>query len=310
MLNLLLRPVVRLLERLRLPRGLAAILAVALLVIGVGGMATALSGPATTWVERLPETVPRLRAQLGVFARPIGAAERTLAQVQGTRVETVQVPAPAPVRLAEVFDTLFSGTRALLAGLLTTLVVLVYLLIYGETFLLRVVEILPRFGDKRRAVEITLRIERDLSAYLLTVSAINAVVGVATAGVMLLCGVPDAVLWGFAAFMLNFVPMLGPLTGVALFTLVGGLALGVHWSALLPATLFFVIHLVEGDVVTPLLLARRFTINPVALVLALVFWYWMWGIPGAVLAVPMLAITKIICDDIPPLRALGHFLEG
>ena len=187
---------------------------------------------------------------------------------------------------------------------------LFYLLVFGETFLRRVVEILPRFKDKRVAVEISLRIQQDVSAYLMTISAINAVVGVATGVMMWLCGVADPVLWGFTAFLLNFVPILGPLLGVVLFVLVGMLSLGTHWAAMLPGALYFAIHLIEGDMVTPQLLARRFTINPVALVLALVFWYWMWGIPGAVLAVPMLAITKIICDDIPSLRAFGHFLEG
>ena len=149
-----------------------------------------------------------------------------------------------------------------------------------------------------------------MSAYLLTVSAVNAVVGLATAVVMWLCGVGDQVLWGFAAFALNFVPILGPMAGVVLFVLVGALSLGVHWVALLPPALYFGIHVMEGEMITPLLLARRFTINPVALVLALVFWYWMWGVLGAVLAVPMVAIAKIICDNFPPLRAFGHFLEG
>jgi predicted PurR-regulated permease PerM len=88
------------------------------------------------------------------------------------------------------------------------------------------------------------------------------------------------------------------------------LSLGVTWAALLPVAVYFGIHIAEGEIITPMLMAHRFTINPVAVMLALVFWYWMWGVPGAVLAVPMLAITKIICDDVRPLRALGHFLEG
>jgi predicted PurR-regulated permease PerM len=159
-------------------------------------------------------------------------------------------------------------------------------------------------------VEISLHIERDISAYLVTITAINAVVGVATGLVMFMCGVGDPVLWGAAAFGLNYVPILGPIVGIVLFAMIGVLSLGTTWAALLPAGLYLVIHLVEGETVTPLLLARRFTINPVAVVLGLVFWYWMWGIPGAVLAVPMLAITKIVCDDVPPLRAFGHFLEN
>ena len=98
--------------------------------------------------------------------------------------------------------------------------------------------------------------------------------------------------------------------GVVLFLMASVLSLGVTWSALLPVALYFLIHVIEGELATPMLLARRFTINPVAVILALVFWYWMWGVPGAVLAVPMLAITKIVCDDVRPLRAFGHFLEG
>lgn len=82
------------------------------------------------------------------------------------------------------------------------------------------------------------------------------------------------------------------------------------WWALLPPALYFAIHLVEGETVTPMLLARRFTLNPVLIVLALVFWFWIWGVLGATLAVPMLAILKIICDRLRPLKALGHFLEG
>jgi predicted PurR-regulated permease PerM len=309
-LNLLLLPIVRLCERVRLPRAVGGMLALMLLVSVVGGLGTALSGPAGSWAERLPQAVPKLHDQLRFLQRPFNAAQDMVAQVQGTTAGTARTSDATPVRLAGLFDTLFSGTRALAAGLVTTLIVLFYLLVFGETFLRRTVEILPRFKDKRVAVEISLRIQQDVSAYLVTISAINAVVGVATGGMMWMCGVADPVLWGFTAFVLNFVPILGPLLGVVLFVLVGMLSLGAHWMALLPAALYFAIHLIEGDMVTPLLLARRFTINPVALVLGLVFWYWMWGIPGAVLAVPMLAITKIVCDRVRPLKALGHFLEG
>jgi predicted PurR-regulated permease PerM len=90
----------------------------------------------------------------------------------------------------------------------------------------------------------------------------------------------------------------------------GVLSFGVTWWAVLPVGLYFAIHIIEADIATPMLLARRFTINPVALILALVFWYWMWGVPGAILAVPLLAIAKIVCDDLRPLRAFGHLLEG
>ncbi len=113
-------------------------------------------------------------------------------------------------------------------------------------------------------------------------------------------------MWGTLAF----IPILGPMTGVVVFLLAGLLSIHSLWVAFLPAGLYLLIHLVEGETVTPMLLARRFTINPVLVILSLVFWYWMWGVPGAVLSTPMLAITKIICDRICPLMAFGHFMEG
>jgi predicted PurR-regulated permease PerM len=174
----------------------------------------------------------------------------------------------------------------------------------------RLVEILPSFAEKRQAVELTIDIERNISAYLITVSVINVVVGLLTCAVMWACGVANPVLWGVTAFIVDFVPILGPMAAIVIFLLAGILSLGVTWWALLPSGLYFLIHVLEGEIVTPMLLARRFTINPVAVILALLFWYWMWGVLGAILAVPMLAITKIICDDIRPLRALGHFLEA
>jgi predicted PurR-regulated permease PerM len=309
-LNLLLQPVLRLAERLRLPRVLGALVAVALVIGVLIGLGVLLGGPAASWGARLPEAVPKLQAQLRFLDQPLAALREALAQIQGGTADTAPATAGAPVRFASLFDTLFSGTRAVAAGFFTMLLVLFYLLLSGETFLRRLVEILPRFKDKRRAVELSLHIQRDISAYLVTISAINAVVGLATGLVMWLCGVGDPVLWGVAAFGLNYVPILGPLLGIVLFAFVGVVSLDNGWASLIPAGLYLAIHLVEGETITPMLLARRFTINPVAVVLGLVFWYWMWGVPGAILAVPMLAITKIICDDLPPLRAFGHFLES
>lgn len=205
---------------------------------------------------------------------------------------------------------LFAGTRAVLDGLFTTVLVLYFLLVSGDTFLRRMVEILPKFRDKRQAVDIARQIEEDISAYLVTITAMNAAVGVATAAAMHLCGLGDPLLWGATAFLLNYIPILGPLFGAVIFLLAGMLSFDSLWWALLPPALYFGIHVVEGETLTPMLLARRFTLNPVLVILSLVFWFWMWGVPGAILAVPMLAILKIVCDRVRPLRALGHFLEG
>jgi predicted PurR-regulated permease PerM len=188
--------------------------------------------------------------------------------------------------------------------------ILFFLLISGDTFLRKLVEIVPTFGDKRRVVALSQQIEENISAYLLTITLMNAAVGVATALAMWASGLGDPFLWGSVAFLLNYVPIIGPFVGVALFLFVGILTFDVLWQALIPAGAYLLIHLIEGETVTPMLLARRFTLNPVIVVISLIFWFWMWGVPGAILAVPMLAIAKIICDDVKPLNAIGHFLEG
>jgi predicted PurR-regulated permease PerM len=225
------------------------------------------------------------------------------------------VPATTPVASAPadggtLATTLFAGTRNFARGLLTTVLFLFFLLVSSEIFLRRLVEIMPRTHDKRLTVEISQQIEHDISAYLITITIMNASVGVLTGLVMWVTGVGDPVLWGAVAFLLNYVPIIGWLTGVATFLLAGLLTFDSLGPALLPAGLYLAIHIAEGETITPMLLARRFTLNPVIVVMSLVFWFWMWGVPGAIIAVPMVAIAKIISDRVRPLQAFGHFLEG
>ena len=308
-LKLLLRPVMRLLERLHVPRTAGALLTILLVVGGLVGFGTALSGPAETWAAKLPEGIPRLVEHLKFLRAPFDALQGILHQAE--QVAAGPAGTGPTVEMQGGFaDTLFSGMHALVEGMFTTVLLLFFLLVSGDTFLRRLVEILPRFHDKRQAVDISQQIERDISRYLVTITAMNAAVGAATAAAMYFSGLGDPVLWGVVAFLLNYVPILGPLTGVGIFVLAGLLSFDSMWLALLPAALYFVIHLIEGEMVTPMLLARRFTLNPVLVIMSLIFWFWMWGVPGAILSVPMLAITKIICDRIRPLMAFGHFLEG
>lgn len=310
-LSLLLQPAVRLLGRVHLPRAVGALLTV-LLVIGVlVGLVAALSVPASTWAERLPEGIPRLEAHLQVIKGPIEALQKVIQQA-----EQVADAPPSQGSIVSVrrdlglTGALFAGTRSVLDGLFTTVLVLYFLLVAGDIFLRRIVEILPTFSNKRQAVDISQQIQEDISGYLVTITAMNAAVGVTTAAAMYLCGLGDPLLWGATAFLLNYIPILGPLFGVGIFVLVGMLSFESLWWALLPPALYFGIHLVEGEALTPMLLARRFTLNPVLIILSLIFWFWMWGVIGAILAVPMLAILKIISDRLRPLKALGHFLEG
>ena len=168
-------------------------------------------------------------------------------------------------------ERVFNATRTIASGLFTTVLVLFFLLVSGDTFLRRLVEILPRFKDKRQAVHISQQIEADISAYLATITLMNLGVGVATGIVTAVCGVGDPVLWGTVAFLLNYVPILGPLIGVTILGFAGLLSIETLWLAFVPAGVYVLVHVIEGETITPMLLAKRFTINPVLVILSLVF---------------------------------------
>jgi predicted PurR-regulated permease PerM len=308
-LMLVLQPAMRFLERWHLPRGLAALALIVMLFGALIGLGTALSGPASTWAQKLPEGIPKLQERLSFLSEPVAALQKLVTRAEGlgsAEANAISVK----VEGTGLSDRLITGTRHIVAGSLETVLVLFFLLISGDTFLRRLVEILPRFKNKRQAVDISNQIENDISAYLFTITIMNGAVGVATGIAVALIGLGDPLLWGTVAFLLNFVPVLGPMIGVVVFLMAGLLKIDTLWLAFLPAALYLAIHLVEGETVTPMLLARRFTINPVLVIISLVFWYWMWGVPGAILATPMLAVTKIVCDRIQSLAPFGHFIEG
>jgi predicted PurR-regulated permease PerM len=309
-MKMLLQPVVRLLARCKIPRPVAALLAMALLAFVLVGLGFALSMPAASWGKAISEGFPRLEQKLQPLQGPIRDLQAFLTKAEQAAGGGNEQATPVAIERMGIFGLVFSGTRAALEGMLTTAVVLFFLMLSGDTFLRRGVEIMPNFEHKRRAVEISQQVEADISIYLTTIITMNLLVGAAVGVVVWLCGLPDPVLWAAIAFALNFVPILGPFVGMGLFVLVGFMQFDELGLSLLPAALYLVIHIIEGELVTPSILARRFTLNPVAVILSIIFWYWMWGVPGAILAMPMLAICKIICDRIKPLMAFGHFLEG
>jgi predicted PurR-regulated permease PerM len=309
-LKLLLQPALRILVGLHMPRTIASLLLILAFFGTIVGLGTAISGPARTWAAKLPEGVPRLEERLSFMRAPINTLQGFLQQVEDFGATGPSPNAAVPALGSTLLTKLFTGTQNFASGFFTTVLFLFFLLVSGDIFLHRLVEILPHFSSKRRVVEISQQIESDVSAYLITITMMNAAIGIATALAMWFTGVGDPILWGTVAFLLNYVPILGPALGVLIFLLAGLLTHDTLWQALLPAGLYFGFHLIEGETVTPMLLAKRFTLNPVLVVISLVFWLWMWGVPGMILSMPMLAITKIICDRLQPLAAFGHFLEG
>ena len=312
-LKLLLQPAMRFLhEWLRLPGALAALL----LIIAVFGAITAvgftISVPASGWIQKAPESLPLLKEKLAILRQPLDYLQSGLKELEnitgptgGPEVAGQTVTVKQDSGLAGYLAT---GTATTLSRSFTTMIILFFLLASGDRLLRGFVEVLPRFKDKRTAVEIASEIEENISGYLLTITMMNALVGVATGIAMQLCGLGDPILWGVMAFLLNYVPILGPMTGVVIFFLVGIVTFDWPWYAFVPAGIYLLIHIAEGETITPMLLAKRFTLNPVLVIISLFLWYTIWGIPGALLAVPLLAIFKIVADRIEPLKPIGHII--
>jgi predicted PurR-regulated permease PerM len=313
--KLLLTPGFRVLTRWYVPTVPAALVMMAALAGIIGAFGYGLAAPASDWIAKAPESLPRIEQHLSALRQPfdrllnLSNKVEHLADPAGGKA-SAPPPSPGAGAGSALALYLFSGTRSLLTGIGITTLFLFFLLVSGDLFLRRLVEILPTLADKKQAVEISHEIEHNVSAYLVTITLMNALVGIATWLVMWAIGLPNPVLWGALAFLLNFVLILGPMTGVVIFLAVGLLTFASFWHAMVPAVAYLAIHIVEGEAVTPMLVARRFTLNPVLVIGSLIFWDWMWGIPGALVAVPLLGIAKIVCDRVRPLMAIGHFIEG
>jgi predicted PurR-regulated permease PerM len=310
-LKLMLQPVMRLLEKLKIPRIIAALVLIVVLFFSIYMLAALITGPAEAWISRLPQAAPVLQQKLSLIRHPLDLLQHAMKQIDALGASGgAQAPASPILSASALLGGIFTSARGFFSALFTTILFLYFLLLSGDTFLRRFVEILPRFSAKRQAVDISLQVEDDISAYLATITVMNALVGLATALIMHLTGVGDPLLWGVLAFLLNFAPIIGPIIAIFLFLFAGLLTIDNEWRALAPAAGYFIVHLIEGETLTPMLLARRFTVNPLLVVVSLVFWSWMWGIPGAILSAPMLAILKIVCDRVRQFAALGHILEG
>lgn len=311
-LKLLLAPAMRVLhKRFRLPKALAAALLILVVFGAIGGVGFTASIPASGWIRRAPESLPLLKEKVEALRRPLDVLQQGLQALESIAAANGQEGA-ADVVTARPASTLagnlMSGTATLLTRFFTTMILLFFLLASGDRLLRGFVEVLPTFSGKRQAVEIVQEIETNITGYLVTITIMNVGVGVVTGFAMWACGLDTPLLWGATALLLNFIPILGPLAGIVIFLVVGVLSLDWPWFALLPAGLYLLIHIVEGEMITPLLLAKRFTLNPFLVILSVFFWHTLWGIPGALLAVPLLAMMKIVSDRVDPLKPLGHMI--
>ena len=315
MLKLMLQPAMRFLcERIKLPMSVAALVLILGLLGVIGGIGFAIAVPASGWIAKAPQGLQTLEDQLGRLRDPIEAAQQLLQRAEhlaapaGSPATVAAAPAAPSIALGAVGVSVLVLTQQFFGRFFVLAVTLFFLLAAGDSMLRKLVEATPRFEEKKHVVYIMTEIERNVSRYLATITMINLGVGVVVGVVVHFCGIADPLLWGTIAFLLNYIPIVGPLIGIGIIFVVGLLTFGQAGSAMVPSLIYLGVHLIEGQIVTPLLLSRRFTLSPVIVVLSLFFWHWMWGIQGALLSVPLLATIKIICDRIPSLAPLGHML--
>jgi len=308
LLRLFLQSPLNFLTRLGMPRLVAVLIVMAGLLGGLGLLGIAIGGPASDWIGKAPSSFGEIQNRLEFIKRPLQVLQNTAHQIEHLVVASSSSTPTVTVAGPGIGGILASSTQSLVRGIGTVIILLLFFLASGDTFKRRLVEIMPRLSDKKRAVEIINEIEDSISGYLLRITVINAGLALLTSLGFYLCGVPVPTLWGVIAFCFNFVPFLGPLCAGAIFFMVGLFTFD-GWRLVLPVGIYACLVLIEGQVVTPTVMARRFSLNPVAIIVSLVFWFWMWGTPGVLLAVPMLAAFKVVCDHIGPLNAVGHLLE-
>ncbi len=307
-LDFLLSPVVRTLRKVGLPEPVGAgFVMLALLGILATGV-WYLSGPASQWLSRAPESIETVERKLKTVRGPMDQVTKAAEKMEAaTEVETERTP-QVEIKGPSLSTQLFGGTAAFL-GTVTIVVFLTYfLLAVGDLFLQKLVTVLPQFNDKKKAVAIARETEAQISAYLLTSTFVNIGVGVVTALALWLLDMPNAVLWGVVAAVLNFVPYIGAVVNMVILGLAALLAFESTTDALMVPAAFLAINIIEGNLVTPMILGSKMRLNTVALFIGLVFWWFLWGIPGAILAVPIMAALKIMCDHIESLAPIGEFL--
>jgi len=309
LLDLLFSPVVRALTRI----GIGAPLGAAIVVVGLLALvslgAYELSTPVEGWVAEAPATLARAEARMKKLTKPLDRVRRTAEQVEtatstAAPPKTTEVVVRGPGIVARVFGT----TQRLVAGSLQVVILLYFLLAAGDLFLQKLVKVLPQLGDKRTAVQIARKAESSISTYLITALALNVGEGIVVAIVLYFLRMPNPALWGAVVVLLEFVPYLGALTIVLVLGVAALTAFDSVTHALLIPAAFLAINTVQANFLSPLLLSRRLTLNPVALFVGLAFWWWIWGIPGAFIAVPLMATFKIFCDHIDSLAPIGEFL--
>ncbi|WP_298852111.1 AI-2E family transporter [uncultured Sphingomonas sp.] len=288
-------PLLEWMERRRVPSGLAAFLCLLLFLIVANVALASIVVPATEWFRALPERIPQIQANLAPLID-------FYANLQRFVDNTVQMLASGPVAAAQaravaaptsLMDYVSSAPSAAIQTFFAILVI--YFFLAGWTRLReRTITSRGSFGGALATARVIQNVVDATSAYLGTITFINVGLGLIVAAILWLIGMPSPLMWGGIVALLNYIPYIGPILAAILLGLGGLMTFSDVWLALLPAAIQIGFHLIEANVVTPMLLGRRLTINPLLILISLSFWGWVWGTPGALLAVPLLIIIQTV----------------
>jgi predicted PurR-regulated permease PerM len=311
LLSYLLVPMVRGLSKLRIPPLLGAGIVLLALIGAIGYSVARLSEPAAGWIEKAPYSLHQLQAKLLPLKKPIEKVAQASGEIDKlTQPDEAQTnPQTVVMKRSAIADAFFTQGPEFVASAVVMLILLYFLLAYDGVFLTKIIRITPRLGDKKRAVSIVREIESQISRYLLTITTINIFLGIAVGTTVHFLGLRNPIMWGVMVAVLNFVPYLGALTGIICMTLGAVLSFDSLGYALIFPGAYLLIAVLEGNFITPMVLGRSLTLNPVIILIALAFWGWMWGISGMILAVPILATFKIFCDHIEPMAPVAEFMS-
>jgi predicted PurR-regulated permease PerM len=308
LLSYLFRPVVRGLAQLKIPLaiGAAIILIGLLLLLGYG--ISALAAPTAGWLQKAPTGFAELQRKLLPVKKSVAKVTQATGEIEKL-ASTNQEAKAVEVKRHPISEMFFMRTPEFAAGAVLSLILLYFLLVYDQVFIAKLVKLLPTLADKKAAVGIAHDIESHVSRYLFTVTVINSCLGLAVGTAVALLGLPNPVMWGVMVALLNFIPYLGALTGIVCMTVGAVLSFDNLGYALVFPAVYLAIGVLEGSFITPWVMGRSLTLNPVIILLSLTFWGWMWGIIGIILAVPILAAFKILCAHVKPMEPLVEFLS-
>jgi predicted PurR-regulated permease PerM len=305
-LGLGLNPLVAGASRLHVPRAITAL--VVMLAVGAGLVfaVTLLAPPAVKWIQEAPATIRHdVAPKLKPFTRKLHEASRATQSLTGDRVSS-RSEAPSAARF-DIWDVV-AVTPRVLAFTLTVGLLVFFFLIYGDRLLLKLVEVSPSFASKRDVVTIVRNIQTEVSRYIFAVTCINITLGAITAAILWWLGMPDPLLWGGLVAVANFVPYVGAISMTVVLAVVGSLHFDHLLTALVPALCFASLSAIEGNMITPMIMGRHLRLSPVAILIWLLLWAWLWGIAGALLAVPMLTTVKLITERIRGWEWFAHLI--